>query len=144
MADIAFAPNNSRYREAIATIMPLYPSVLHIASYEDRDAASLEELLAGATVYAGPPGSSPRLLSEGIVDDLNFAPGVVTFMDVWDASVARPDVIILYVPIDREEDHEPGPTGRRALCSRLARPAISAWVLRLTARCCLTRVYDPS
>lgn len=97
--DIAFAPNNSRYREAIATIMPLYPSVLHIASYEDRKAASLEELLDGASVYAGPPGSSPRLLSEGIVDDLNFTPGVVTFMDDWDV---RPDVIILYVPIDRE------------------------------------------
>jgi TRAP-type uncharacterized transport system substrate-binding protein len=107
-ADIAFAPNNSRFRESIATIMPLYPSVLHIASYDDHDAASLEELLAGATVYAGPPGSSPRLLSEGIIDDLNFAPGVVTFMDVWntsdtsDTSVARPDVIILYVPIDRK------------------------------------------
>ena len=97
--DIAFAPNNSHYREAIATIMPLYPSVLHIASYRDRKAASLEELLDGASVYAGPPGSSPRLLSEDIVDDLNFTPGVVTFMDDWDV---RPDVIILYVPIDRE------------------------------------------
>ena len=48
--DIAFAPNNSHYREAIATIMPLYPSVLHIASYRDRKAASLEELLDGASV----------------------------------------------------------------------------------------------
>ena len=26
--DIAFAPNNKRYRDDIATIMPLYPSVL--------------------------------------------------------------------------------------------------------------------
>jgi TRAP-type uncharacterized transport system substrate-binding protein len=97
--DIAFAPNNSRYREAIATIMPLYPSVLHIASYGDREAASLEDLLAGASVYAGPPGSGPRLLSEDIVDDLYFAPRVVSFMDEWDT---QPDVIILYVPIDRE------------------------------------------
>ena len=97
--DIAFAPNNSRYREAIATIMPLYPSVLHIASYKDHKAASLEELLADATVYAGPPGSSLRLLSEDIVDDLNFAPGMVTFTDTWET---QPDVIILYVPIDRE------------------------------------------
>lgn len=97
--DIAFAPNNSLYREAIATIMPLYPSVLHIASYDDREAASLEELLAGVTVYAGPPGSSPRLLSEGVVDDLHFGQDVVTFMDEWDA---QPDVIILYAPIDRE------------------------------------------
>jgi TRAP-type uncharacterized transport system substrate-binding protein len=97
--DIAFAPNNSHYREAIATIMPLYPSVLHIASYKDHKAASLEELLADATVYAGPPGSSLRLLSEDIVDDLNFAPGMVTFTDTWET---QPDVIILYVPIDRE------------------------------------------
>ncbi len=97
--DIAFAPNNERYRETVTTIMPLYPSVLHIVTRKERPAESLEQLLAGAVIYAGPPGSIPRLLGEQLVDDLDFAPGEVVFTD--DLAM-NPDVIILYVPIDRD------------------------------------------
>ncbi len=97
--DIAFVPNNKGYRENITTIMPLYPRVLHIVAGKDRPAGNLEELLSGATVYAGPEGSMSRVIGEEIVDDLDFLPGEVTFSD---GLGMKPDVIILYVPIDRD------------------------------------------
>jgi len=57
--DIAFVPNNKRYREDIATIIPLYPIILHILSRKKGSTPdSLGELLSNARVYAGPPGSS--------------------------------------------------------------------------------------
>ena len=99
--DIAFAPNNSGYREGIATILPLYPTVLHIATFNGRTGDSLEDLLRGTTVYAGPPGSIPRLLSESITNDLHLSPGATSFIEEWNSD-SPPDVIIVYIPIDRE------------------------------------------
>jgi TRAP-type uncharacterized transport system substrate-binding protein len=77
--DIAFAPNTGRFRDGISTVIPLYPSVLHIITDKDRPANSLEELLRGAIVYAGPQDSITRSLTNGIVNSLEFAPGEVTF-----------------------------------------------------------------
>jgi hypothetical protein len=97
--DIAFAPNTGSYREGISTIIPLYPSVLHIVADKDRPADSLEELLRGAVVYAGPQGSTPWSLANKIVDGFEFAPGEVSFANNQDVA---PDVIVLYAPIDRD------------------------------------------
>ena len=97
--DIAFAPNTGRFRDGISTVIPLYPSVLHIVTDKDRPANSLEELLRGATVYAGPQDSITRSLTKGIVDSLEFAPGEVTFTSGRDDTF---DVIVIYAPIDRD------------------------------------------
>ena len=56
LGDIAFAANTASYREGISTVIPLYPSVLHIVADEARAADSLDQLLQGASVYAGPEG----------------------------------------------------------------------------------------
>ena len=98
--DIAIAPNNEQYRDGLATIIPLYPSVLHIVTLESRAADNLEELLSGAVVYAGPPGSAGRELADQLVGDLELGPGDVHFED--DDADLDSDVIILYAPIDRE------------------------------------------
>jgi len=98
--DIAFVPNNKRYREDIATIIPLYPIILHILSRKKGSTPdSLGELLSNARVYAGPPGSIPRLLGEQVVAKLDLSNGEVIFVD--DAA-AEADVMLLYAPIDRE------------------------------------------
>jgi len=98
--DIAFVPNNKRYREDIATIIPLYPIILHILSRKQNNTPdTLGELLSNARVYAGPPGSIPRRLGEQVVDKLDLSNGEVIFVD--DAE-AEADVILLYAPIDRE------------------------------------------
>lgn len=99
IADIAFAPNTGSYREEISTIIPLYPSILHIVTDKARSADSLEELLRGASVYAGPENSISWSLANRIVDGLELAPGAVSF--VKDPQ-SVPDVIVLYAPIDRD------------------------------------------
>jgi len=98
--DIAFAPNNKRYRDNIATVIPLYPSVLHIMSRKENDTPdTLRELLSNAKVYAGPPGSIPRLLGEQIVGDLDMTDGDVFFVDERGLDA---EVVLLYAPIDRD------------------------------------------
>jgi hypothetical protein len=59
----------------------------------------MRELLAGSTVYAGPPGSIPRLLGEDFSHDLDLEDDVI-FVDELDPAVV--DVIVTYAPIDRE------------------------------------------
>lgn len=98
--DLAFAPNTRRYREGISTIIPLYPSVLHIATRLTEVPQTLRELLAGSTVYAGPAGSASRLLAETIADDLDLKNENVLFVNDFDPAVVN--VVIVYAPIDRE------------------------------------------
>jgi hypothetical protein len=102
LGDIAFAPNTGVYRESVSTVMPLYPSVLHIVVDEGRPSATLEEVFRDAVVYAGQQGSVPRELVDRIVSSFEFAPGDVSFVDGVDGVDALPDVIVLYAPIDRE------------------------------------------
>ena len=97
--DIAFAPNTGKFRDGISTVIPLYPSVLHIVTDKDRPANNLEELFRGATVYAGPQDSITRALTKGIVDRLEFAPGEVVFTSGLNDTF---DVIVIDAPIDRD------------------------------------------
>lgn len=99
IGDLAFAPNTGSYRETISTVIPLYPSVLHIVTDKARSADSLDELLGGASIYAGAKGSISWSLASRIVDGFELAPGEVNF--VTDPQ-STPDVIVLYAPIDRD------------------------------------------
>ena len=95
-ADLAFASNVQPYREGITTVMPLYPTVLHIVYREDRPADSAANLFRGATVNAGPAGSASRQLLADILDGLELRDDEITFAE----STARlPDVSVLYLPI---------------------------------------------
>ncbi|MDH4107411.1 MAG: hypothetical protein OEW35_03780 [Gammaproteobacteria bacterium] len=98
-ADLAFEANTHPYRDGIATVMPLYPTVLHIVVREERVSADPARMLAGATVYAGPPDSASRLAVERIMTRLGLGEGAVRFAE--DTSVPV-DVLIVYAPIDRE------------------------------------------
>ena len=98
-ADLAFASNVQPYREGITTVMPLYPTVLHIVYRKDRPADSAEILLRGATVKAGSAGSASRRLLADILDGLELREDDVTFAE---SSAELPDVIVLYLPISPE------------------------------------------
>jgi len=97
--DIAFALNTAQFRETITTVMPLYPSVLQVLAKADRPANGLREFLFNAVVFAGPPGSTSRSLTEQLVEDLELSQGEVTFTDSIESHT---DVIVVYAPIDRE------------------------------------------
>ena len=94
-ADLALAANAQAYRQGVTTVMPLYPTVLHVMYRRSLDISEPRALLQDATVYAGAPGSSSRLALESILAGLRLTEDDVTFVD---ANVL-PDVIVLYIPL---------------------------------------------
>jgi len=102
-ADIALVSNNLPFRNDIATIMPLYPTVLHIAQRGRNTALAGAEMLRDATVFAGTEGSASRLTFERIVKRIGLKEGDYRYVsDLEDGSsglAVEPDVVILFAPI---------------------------------------------
>ena len=99
VADFALVSNSLPFRNDIATVMPLYPTVLHIAYREDRDASSGSALLRGAKIYAGPEGSASRMIFERIVDRLGLEASAYEYVSEL---TDHPDVVIVFAPISPE------------------------------------------
>lgn len=101
-ADIALISNSLPFRDDIATVMPLYPTVLHIArrsGLPDRtDLADRPDLLAlvGVSVFAGPEGSASRYLFRRVSQRIGLNEDVVRYVD---DPTDNPDVIIVFAPI---------------------------------------------
>ena len=95
-ADLALASNAQPYREGITTVMPLYPTVLHVMYRRDRPTGSPVNLLRGASVNAGSPGSASRQLFSELLEGLDLREDEIRFVGSGDE---LPDVNILYLPI---------------------------------------------
>ena len=89
-ADIALVSNYLPYREDITTVIPLYPSVLHIAYRIGRDASSGPALLNHARIYAGKDGSASRLLLNFIVARMNLPPDAYSYIESPGAGAIDP------------------------------------------------------
>ncbi len=102
-ADLALTSNSQPFRQGITTVMPLYPTVLHILYRRSREADNPVELFRGATINAGPPGSASRRLLSDVLNSLEIAHDEVTYVESADA---LPDVMVLYLPLlpDRVRD----------------------------------------
>lgn len=97
--DIAFASNDQPFRPEVATIVPLYPTVLHIVVRESLISENPGEMLAGgARVYAGPIGSASRLLHERFVAGMGLDPSEQNYLD----SPQNPDVVVVFTSIAPE------------------------------------------
>ena len=101
-ADVALISNHLPFRDDIATVMPLYPTVLHIArrrglpdSPDLADRSDLAALLE-VSVFAGPEGSASRYLFGGVAQRIGLSEDKVRFID---DPAGDPDVIILFAPI---------------------------------------------
>jgi hypothetical protein len=99
-ADLAFASNAQPYRRGITTVMPLYPTVLHVLYMRNRDASDIRKLLQGANVFAGPEGSSSRMAMLGILEGLEMTEDDVSFRD---HPQELPDVAVIFIPVSPEE-----------------------------------------
>jgi TRAP-type uncharacterized transport system substrate-binding protein len=105
--DIAFVSNYQPYRDGVATVMPLYPTVLHIAHRRDIDASDPVAMLSGADIYAGADGSASRLVFERIASRLGLKEGDVSFVDRrHDAEGMDVDVAIAFAPISPQFEEE--------------------------------------
>ena len=95
-ADIALVSNNMPFDQAIATVMPLYPTVLHIAYQIGRNAADGEELIRGSKVFTGPPGSSSRLMFERITVRLKLDESDFSYIANYGEQA---DVAVIFAPL---------------------------------------------
>lgn len=98
-ADLALTSNAQPYRKGITTVMPLYPTVLHIVYRKDRPGDDIVNLFRGATINAGPVGSASRQLMTEVLDSLDIREDEVTFEE---NPTELPDVNVLYMPISPE------------------------------------------
>jgi uncharacterized protein len=94
--DLALVSNGEDYVRGVETVIPLYPTVLHIA-YQDRlHPKDRNDLLIGTSVYAGLPGSASRDMMEEIVHHLGIPADDVHFVE---SLVPKPDVVVVFAPI---------------------------------------------
>jgi hypothetical protein len=96
-ADLAIVENSVSYRQpAVRTVIPLYPSVLHIGVRLEKRGQTFGEVLRGATVFAGGEDAPARLLLNRMASMYAWSGIEFTFVDSVDS---RPDVIFTFAPI---------------------------------------------
>ena len=95
--DIALISNSMPYRDGITTVIPLYPTVLHIGQTGQKEFSDLADLIRGSSVFAGPEGSASRVMFEQSVTRLNLEEDEFSFVE----NRQRPDVVVIFVPIQR-------------------------------------------
>ena len=94
--DVALISNAMPYRDGVATVIPLYPTVLHVAYRDGRDASNGHTLISGARVFAGAEDSASRRMFERIA--ARFDLDESDFEYVADPET-QADVIVLFTPI---------------------------------------------
>lgn len=95
-ADIALVSNNMPYRSGVSTVMPLYPTVLHIGYVGDREFKSNIDLFRGARIFAGPEGSASRMMFDDYIARNNLTPADFSYVS---GPGERPDVFVVFAPI---------------------------------------------
>lgn len=98
-ADIALVSNAMPYREGVATVIPMYPTILHVAYRVGRDTSSGLSLFKDARIFAGAEDSPSRRLFERIANRLDL--GENDFEYVTDVE-SQADIVILFTPISPE------------------------------------------
>jgi TRAP-type uncharacterized transport system substrate-binding protein len=99
IADFALVSNHLPFRDDIATVMPLYPTVLHIGANVPIDNALELNLPTGARVFAGADGSASRLVFDRIASRMGLMPEDFTYATVSDEAI---DLVVVFAPISRE------------------------------------------
>jgi len=106
-ADIALISNSMPFRRRIATVLPMYPTVLHIGYFAGRDDSDIRTLIRGAGIFAGPPGSSSRLMFESVAARLKLSSDEFSYVTVLEErdneEVDFPDVFVVFAPIAEDQ-----------------------------------------
>jgi len=98
-ADVALVSNDLPFRGDIATVMPLYPTVLHIGRREGASSLPGLEMFRGSTIYAGPEGSASRVVFERVAARMNLGSDEYRYVSGIEDT---PDIVIVYSPISPE------------------------------------------
>ena len=96
LGDIALVSNSAPFKKDIETVMPLYPTVLHVAYRDGMDPGDRGELLHGSTIFAGPPGSPSQMMLMQTAARDGLEPDDIRFVDSLDKN---PDVVVVFAPV---------------------------------------------
>ena len=124
LADLALTPNTAAYDPRIEAVVPLYPSVLHIAYRvmgAEGDVDSVQDAigdLSKRTVFAGPPGAQSRVLLETTSERDGVRPEDINYIDDPNGCA---EVIVVYTAVLPEVPEAIRSCGQYRLFS-LARP----------------------
>ena len=98
-ADIALISNDQPFRGDIATVMPLYATVLHIVRIGDQESESMVDLLRNASVFAGLEGSASRRVFERLTATIDL--GGADYRFETDRTIDV-DLAVVFAPISPE------------------------------------------
>ena len=117
-ADIALVSNAEPFHPEVTAVLPLYPTVLHIAHREEIEAGGVLDLVGGHSVFAGPPGSVSRMMLEEAAARAGANIGDIDYVN--NSSCA--EVIVLFAPVLPDIPERIGECGSYRLLS-LGKPA---------------------
>ena len=95
-ADLALISNDQPFRDDIATVMPLYATVLHIVYPDDRDPDSFIDLMRNAVIFAGQPGSASRRVFERLTSTVDLGDEGFRYETGRETEV---DLAVVFAPI---------------------------------------------
>ena len=101
-ADFGIVDNYSRFSDKVATVVPLYPQLLHILHRKEKSPHSLHELFSMGKIFAGIEGSGTRRFVEELMQDIGINKAECTFVDVYDFFDA--DVIFAFTDLLTQEE----------------------------------------
>ncbi len=102
LADLALTPNTAAYDPRIEAVVPLYPSVLHIAYRQSAGSGAVARAqdaigdLSVRTVFAGPPGAQSRVLLEAAAERDGIEPDEINYIDDPNGCA---EVIVVYAAV---------------------------------------------
>lgn len=92
-ADLGIVEEPARRVPGLATVAPLYPSILHVMHRKNRAVGSFPELIRGQQIYAGPIGGTAWRLLQQLAGDYMLADSNYTLLaDPWRV---EPDVFFI-------------------------------------------------
>ena len=92
-ADLGILEEPTGRVAGLTTVVPLYPSILHVLYRKDRSANSFPELIRGQQVYAGPVGGTAWRFLGQLAVDYRIEPDEYTILaDPW---LVEPDVYFI-------------------------------------------------
>jgi hypothetical protein len=92
--DLAVVEEPARAIAGVMTVVPLFPSVLHVLVRGESAGAGFESLIGGRSVYAGPVGGSAHRLLQRLAADAGIAEERFELLDnPWER---EPDVFFVF------------------------------------------------
>ena len=95
--DFSIVDNYTIVSDEVASIMPLYPQILHVMHKRGVECSTIEELIKGKKIYAGVPGSGTYKFLKDLMKDYGIRNKEVTILS--EIELFKADVIFSFTDL---------------------------------------------